>query len=159
MFGEKPIVGESQILVSKGRKIILPEYTYAEPNENLGVMFGLGRVAPELTTHDPLNRTRIVIMQLQEFEEKLDILDRRSKELRDNGTIDYRRYYDLQRIIYGMLAISREKVNALRKIEIQEYPIKKLNIGSSVYAVGEEKRLVLYPTREQYLSTKNQKVD
>lgn len=153
MFGERPIVGESEIKVSKGRRIILPEYTFAEPDDKLGLMYGLGRVAPELTVRDSLNRTRIVIMQLQEFEEKIQLLDERIKELRSSGEIDSCRYRDLQRIIYGMIAISYETVNRLRKIEIQEYPVKRLNIGSSVYAVGEEKRLVLYPTKEQYLST------
>ncbi len=154
MFGEKPIIGETTISVSKGRRLVMPSFTYAEPNDQLGLMFGLGRVAPELAVRDSLNRTRIVIMQLQEFEEKIAILQNHLTELRNNGQIDYLRYIDLQRIIYGMIAISYEKVNELRKIEIPENPIKTLNISDSVYAVGEEKRLILYPTKEQYLSTK-----
>ena len=153
MFGENDIVGETKLMISKKGKIILPEFTCSEPNDKLGLMYGLGRVSPKLSVRDYLNRTRIVIMRLQEFEEKIESLHQYTVELRESGQIDYHGFLDWQRIIYAMIAISRETVSNLRKIEIPQSPIKCLNITDSVYAVGEEKRLILYPTREQYLST------
>lgn len=153
MFGEKTIDGESIIPISNRGVLKLPKFTFAEPDDKLGLMFGLGQVSHELSARDALNRTRIVIMQLQEFEEKIQKADEDFKELKRSGQIDYRRYLELQRYLYAMIAISTETVSHLGKIEIPENPINTLKIGSSVYAVGEEKRLVLYPTREQYLST------
>lgn len=154
MFAEKPIIGESIIKVSRGRQIILPEFTYAEPQDKVGLFYGVSKtLIPEIKDH--LGRIKIVIMQLKEFEEKLNRFQTNLDIARKNGTISFSKYHDYQRIFYAMLAISREEVSKLGKITIEQVPIKNLNITDSVYAVGNGYHLDIYPSKEIYIKTKN----
>ena len=154
MFGDKAINGETKLVVRPTGQIVLPAFTYAEANDKVGLMFGLGRVDPQLTIKDNLQRTRIVIMQLQEFEEKIAFLYNHIKTLKEMGKLDYTQYHNWQRVVSAMLAISNETVSSLKRIKIPQFALDKLKISDSVYAVGEERRLILYPNKEQYLSTK-----
>ena len=154
MFAEKEIVGEGLIKVSKGRQIILPEYTYAKPSDQLGLIYGVSLPKiPEVIDH--LGRMKLIIMRLQEFEERLERFQKNLNLVFENGQISYKTYHEYQRIFFAMLAISREEVSKLGKITIEQIPIRNLNITDSVYAVGNGYHLDLYPSKEIYIKTKN----
>ncbi len=158
MFAEKEIVGEGLLKVSKGRQIILPDYTFATPGDKVGLFYGISKEKiPEIKDH--LQRIKITIMRLTEFEERLINFHTKLIEQKQSGEISYRKYLELQRIFFGMLAISREEVSKLGKITIEPVPIKNLNISDSVYAVGNGYHLDLYPSKEIYIKAKSLKVN
>ena len=152
MFAEKEIVGEGLIKVSKGRKIILPSYTYAEPQDKLGLFYGVSLKKIPLAK-DKLGRIKIVIMKINEFAEKLTRFQTNIDNAYHSGSITFKEYHEYRRIFYAMLAISREEVSKLGKITIDEIPVRNLNITDSVYAVGNSYHLDLYPSKEIYIKT------
>lgn len=153
MFAEKEIVGEGLIKVSKGRKLILPSYTYAEPQDKLGLFYGVSLEKIPLIK-DRLGRIKIIIMKLSEFEEKLTRFQTNLVNSYKSGNISYQKYTEYHRIFYAMLAISQEEVSKLGKITIDEIPVRNLNIIDSVYAVGHGFHLDLYPSKEIYIKAK-----
>ena len=153
MFAEKEIIGEGLIKVSKGRKIILPSYTYAEPHDQLGLFYGVSLKKIPLVK-DKLRRIKIVIMKLNEFEERLTNFKTALDNIYQSNSITFKEYHEYRRIFYAMLAISEEEVSKLGKITIDEIPIRNLNITDSVYAVGNSYHLDLYPSKEIYIKTK-----
>ena len=154
MFAEHEIIGESSIKVSKGRQIILPKFTFAEPGDKLGLFYGISLPKiPEV--RDRLGRMKLIIMRLQEFEERLERFQTNLDAARKDGRVSYKDYYDYQRIYFAMLAITYEEVTKLGKITLEQIPVRNLNITDSAYAVGNGYHLDIYPSKEIYIKTKN----
>lgn len=145
MFGEKPIVGQTIIRIKKNR-IVLPDFTGIEPGEKLS------------STID-LRQKKIMIMQEKDLLSRLDMLNKEIELRRENGTISYRTYKNLQSYIWGVLCLHERKINKKKEYMLfsQKYEdipeqrqIRKLNFKGEVFAVGVEKHLEIYPSEEAY---------
>lgn len=145
MFGEKEIVGQT-ILTLKKDKIILPDFTYAEPGEEIHIML------------DPYQK-KLMLMQREELLRMLYKYADKIEKARKEGRIGYTEYHNCQRYIWGILPLRERILN--KKLEFQIFSQKKdeepnmrqlrrLNLKNEIFAVGTGKQLHLYPSEESY---------
>ena len=146
MFGEKPIVGQTILRISKDR-IILPSFTHAEPGD-------------EVSATLDIYQKKIILLQEKELIERLTTLQEKMKVARAEGRLGYKDYHDLQRYIWGMLPLHERTLN--KKLEYQLFNRKPvasfelrqlerlLNLRDEVFAVGVGTTLEIYPDEQSY---------
>ncbi len=146
MFGEKPIVGQTILRISKDR-IILPSFTHAEPGDEVSA------------TLDPYQK-KIILLQEKELIERLNTLHEKMKLAREEGRLKAKDYHDLQRYFWGMLPLHERTLN--KKLEYQLFNRKPvasfelrqlerlLNLRDEVFAVGVGTTLEIYPDEQSY---------
>ena len=145
MFGEEEIKGITQIKIDEKGRIKLPKFTKAESGEEVALMFNI-------------EQTKIVVMKLQEFEDKLACLAQRVEELYKERKIDYKTRLRYQRYIYGECCLEPPiSVTSGERISIPKRAIRKLNLKDQVYCVGNETRLDIYPNEESYALSMSKK--
>ena len=143
MFGEKEIVGKTIIRVNKNR-IIIPKFTGVEIGEELQPMYDI-------------KKQKLLLLKVEEYNEKIANFEKRLQELRDSGEIDYQKVLNHRRYVYGILSFYAEKVDSQRRIHLEERIFRDLNFGNTVFAVGVEKHLEIYPSEEKYHLLKSSK--
>lgn len=155
-FGKSEIICQELLKIDAKGRIVLPKATHATPEDRIALMYDL-------------KRTKIIIEEYQKFEEHLDIISEQLDDLFRNKVLDYQQYHHAQLYIYGDGCLEPPTiVRAGRRITIPSRAIQKLNLGDTIYAVGNTvrishadkelimHRLELYPTEESYtLSKKN----
>lgn len=145
MFGEKPIVGQTILRISKDR-IILPSFTHAEPGDEVSA------------TLDPYQK-KIILLQERELIERLNILHEKMKLAYQEGRLKAKDYHDLKRYFWGMLPLHERTLN--KKLEYQLFnrkpvasfelrQIQRLNLRDEVFAVGVGTTLEIYPDEQSY---------
>ena len=146
MFGEKPIVGQTILRISKDR-IILPSFTHAEPGDEVSA------------TLDPYQK-KIILLQEKELIERLNTLHEKMKLAYQEGRLKAKDYHDLQRYFWGMLPLHERTLN--KKLEYQlfnrkpvaSFELKQLerllNLRDEVFAVGVGTTLEIYPDEQAY---------
>lgn len=146
MFGEKPIVGQTILRISKDR-IILPSFTHAEPGDEVSA------------TLDPYQK-KIILLQERELIERLNTLHEKMKLAYQEGRLKAKDYHDLQRYFWGMLPLHERTLN--KKLEYQLFNRKPvasfelrqlerlLNLRDEVFAVGVGTTLEIYPDEQSY---------
>ena len=146
MFGEEQIIGKTVLKVDEKGRITLPKFTQAEPGEEIALMYDL-------------RRTKIVIYAMMEFEAKLKEAGEKIDELYRAKEITYDEKMWFRRYIYGDGCLEPPTTVAKgRRISIPPRAIKKLNLRDEVFVIGNETRLEIYPTEEDYtLSLNRQK--
>lgn len=145
MFGEKPIVGQTILRISKDR-IILPSFTHVEAGDEVSATF------------DPYQK-KIILLQEKELIERLNTLHDKMKLARTEGRLGYKDYHDLLRYFWGMLPLHERTIT--KKLEYQLFnrkpvagcelrQLQRLNLRDEVFAVGVGTTLELYPSEEAY---------
>ena len=146
MFGEKPIVGQTILRISKDR-IILPSFTHAEPGDEVSA------------TLDPYQK-KIILLQERELIDRLNTLHEKMKLAYQEGRLKAKDYHDLQRYFWGMLPLHERTLN--KKLEYQLFNRKPvasfelrqlerlLNLRDEVFAVGVGTTLEIYPDEQSY---------
>ena len=145
MFGEKPIVGQTILRISKDR-IILPSFTHAEPGDEV------------FATLDPYQK-KIILLQERELIDRLNTLHEKMKLAYQEGRLKAKDYHDLQRYFWGMLPLHERIIS--KKLEYQLFnrkpvascelrQIQRLNLRDEVFAVGVGTTLELYPSEAAY---------
>lgn len=145
MFGEKPIVGQTILRISKDR-IILPSFTHVEAGDEVSA------------TLDPYQK-KIILLQEKELIERLNTLHDKMKLARTEGRLGYKDYHDLLRYFWGMLPLHERTIT--KKLEYQLFnrkpvagcelrQLQRLNLRDEVFAVGVGTTLELYPSEEAY---------
>lgn len=155
-FGKSEINCQETLTIDDKGRIVLPKSTHATPEDKVALMYDL-------------KRTKIIIEEYKKFEEHLDYISEKIEEMYQEKKIDYHERHRLQLYIYGDGCLEPPTtVRAGRRITIPSRAIEKLNLGNTVYAVGNTvkikrvdkeliiHRLELYPSEESYtLSKKN----
>ena len=114
MFGEEEIKGITQIKLDEKGRIKLPKFTKAESGEEVALMYNI-------------EQTKIVVMKLQEFEDKLACLAQRVEELYKERKIDYKTRIRYQRYIYGECCLEPPiPVTSGERITIPKRAIRKI---------------------------------
>ena len=145
MFGEKPIVGQTILRISKDR-IILPSFTHVDAGDDVSA------------TLDPYQK-KIILLQEKELIERLNTLHDKMKLARTEGRLGYKDYHDLLRYFWGMLPLHERTIT--KKLEYQLFnrkpvagcelrQLQRLNLRDEVFAVGVGTTLELYPSEEAY---------
>ena len=145
MFGEKPIVGQTILRISKDR-IVLPPFTYAEPGEEISA------------TLDPYQK-KIILLKEKDLIDRLNTLHEKMLKAREEGRLRGKDFHDLQRYFWGILPLHERKIS--QRLEYQLFnrkpvaahelrQIQRLNLRDEVFAVGVGTTLELYPSEEAY---------
>lgn len=145
MFGEKTIVGQTILRISKDR-IILPDFTYAEPGEEISA------------TLDPYQK-KIILLKEKDLIERLDELHKKMKIAREEKRLGYKEYYELERYFWGMLPLHERTLTKKKEyllfnrkpyasIELRQ--LERLNLKDEVFAVGTGQALEIYPTEQAF---------
>lgn len=145
MFGEKTIEVKKSISIINN-KIQLPLETHAEIGETV------------YSTIDIYQR-KIIIMNEQDFNKRLNHYKEKLDTLRQTGQIDYKKYHQLQLYIWGILCLHDRKLTKKREYTLfsnkyedqaEQRHIRKLNFNNQVFAVGVGTTLELFPSEEAY---------
>lgn len=145
MFGEKPIVGQTILRISKDR-IVLPSFTYAEPGEEISA------------TLDPYQK-KIILLKEKDLIERLNTLHEKMLKAREEGRLGYKDFHELQRYFWGMLPLHERVLNKkLEYLLFNRKPVagfelrqlQRLILRDEVFAVGTGNALELYPSEQAY---------
>lgn len=145
MFGEKTIE-EQSIIPIKNNKIVLPKSTGIEVGETI------------YSTID-LYQRKIILMNKKDFYQRLNELKQKLDLGRQQGTISYSRYIELQRYIWGILCLHEREINKKREYMLfsnkyedsaEQRHIRRLNFQDKVFAIGVGTRLEIYPSEQAY---------
>lgn len=136
MFGEKEIIGSSTVSL-RNNSFTLPKFTFATPNERIHPIY----------SHD-LNR--LLLYSSSEFKAIYDNYVEKLNKARESGLIDYKRYTELRRFIFGSLMLPYEIISSNNRLLINVAAIKRLGIKNSVFVIGVDKHLELYADEDVY---------
>ncbi len=137
MFGEEELKGIKQLKLTKGQ-ITLPEFTKAEPNENL-YFLKLGYETRLYNEHTIQKLTDILVENYAK--------EHTARQLRD-----------FKLILYA-LSIETNKVNSKRRLTIPQEIIEKQKFENNVVVVGANTHLKIFKDMKTYIEyKKNQKV-
>lgn len=142
MFGENEIIGQTTIKVNK-RRIVLPEFTFREPDDELLLMYGL-------------LKEKLIIGHIVSMEIKLNQIEEAlisSNYKKDENKL--KRIRDIRRLLYGSRCIEETKIDQQKRILIPKKVIETLDFEKEVFAVGHEDRLDIYKDEATYLKLKN----
>lgn len=126
MFGEKPIVGQTILRISKDDRITLPSFTGAEPGEEICSMI------------DPYFE-KLILLREKDLYEKLQAYLNRAQTARELKIITGEQYRWLQRYFYAILPQAEKNLN--QKLQFLLYSKRKENC----YDVKELRRLNFRP--------------
>ena len=148
MLERKPIIGEKVVSILDGR-ITLPTFTGIETGDTLQAQF--------VTTYNSLTNTNEVhhlnIYSVEEFEERLNKIDRMLYEAYASKRINHIQYENYMNYFYGYLSFQEQTVDSKRRLHLEPRIIKELKINTNAFLVGIKNHLELYPTIESYTST------
>ena len=145
MFGIKPIVGEKVVSVLKNR-ITIPSFTDIEIGESLQAQYVTKFTNGKNDVH------HLSIYSEEEFNKRIEEMDRKLYEAYSTKRINYQQYHNYQRYIYGFLSFMPEEVDKQKRMHLEPRIITDLHINTQAFLVGIKKHLELYPTYESYTS-------
>ena len=147
MFGDKPIVGQTILRISKDDRITLPSFTGAEPGEEISSMI------------DPYFE-KLILIREKDMIEKLQAYLERAKVARELKIITGEQYRWLQRYFYAILPQAEKNLNQklqfllYSKRKENSYDVKELRRlnfhPDQVFAVGSGHTLEIYKDEESY---------
>ena len=138
MMGEKQIVGNKYVKISKENKVRLPAFTGAEVGEEV------------IVTFMPIQKKLVV--GTSAVEDKMYELFNKIISLENCTAVEKRR---LLRSIFGTLTYEI-KLNSEKQIKIPKKALESEMFKEKVYIVGKEDYIEIYPSEEEYqLSLKN----
>jgi len=143
MFGENVIVINRELKLNPKNRLILPTETFAEAEDELGLMYDFRRQYLRLYSHAEF------LKRLEEYEEAF-------KTLYNQGKIDARTYRRYRRILYAKLCLDEPIVSSKKRITIPTKVAERLEFKNSIYVVGNDTHLEIYKDEKTYKTLKMQ---
>lgn len=144
-FGTSAIIVQKTISIINDR-IILPKETKAQPGEEICAML------------DPYQK-KIMLMKEEELLNTIHRYMAVVEEARQQRKITYAEYLNYQRYFYGILPLRERTITKKREYQIFSKKedevlimrrLQKLNFKDSVFAIGVDTHLELYPSEKSY---------
>ena len=146
MFGEKPIVGQTILRISKDDRITIPSFTGIEPGEEISSMI------------DPYYE-KLILLREKEMIERLKAYMEKIDAYRASHGMSYKEYDRMRLYIWAILPQADKKVNQQSQFLLYSkrrenmYDVKelrKLEFKDQIFAVGVGHTLELYKSEEAY---------
>ena len=137
MFGETSIIGSKTISLDKKNRIIIPKFTGAEPKD---------RIITRLNFY----QNKLFIESIEQYQETSKQFEEFLKSMQEKGKISNTEKRQYQRYFYGVLSNPYEELDSQRRMVLNCSIIKNLKLFDSVFVIGRECHLELYPNEETY---------
>ncbi len=142
MFGEKEIIGSCELKITRNA-IYLPDFTNAEENDKVLLMYGLQK---EKIIVGNVDKMEVLLEELINY-----MINDKNLFKEDNRLVRIRK---IKRFVYGTRAICDEIIKEKNKLSIPIEVLRTLEIKNKVFVVGNKDRLDIYKDEETYKKNK-----
>lgn len=137
MFGETSIIGSKTIALDKKNRIIIPKFTGAEPKD---------RIITRLNFY----QNKLFIQSVDDYMSDANRFEELLLEQKEKGKLNAADIRQYRRFFYGSLSSPDEELDSQRRFTLFPHFVQKLKLYESVFVIGKDTHLELYPNEETY---------